>query len=209
MGGDGMNGLAIAIFVVMAMMVAGGFAVFFLVGRLIGRRLRLSPGRRLLASLALGLAGIGVGTLAVTATFYEGVWAPPPAIRLDVPPGFAHREVIVLEDPTASGDLVWRGVEAPFLGKSATIAVPANGIVRVRNLGMMTGRGDMSVTWSDGAWAGGLSAGPAPPSLGARSYVALLRTGPSGAPAGDLPFDPAALARYVQRREAGGSGAMP
>lgn len=209
MGGDGMNGLAAAIFAVMAVMIAGGFAVFFLIGRLIGRRLGLSPGRRLAAGLALGFAGIGVGVLAVIATFYEGTWAPPPAIRLDVPPGFAHRQVILLEDPTVSRALVWRGVGAPFHGKSAVIAVPVSGIVRVRDLGMITGRGDIAVTWSDGAWAGGLSAGPAPSSLGAGSYVALLRNGASAAPAEDLPFDPEALARYIRKREAGENGAAP
>ena len=209
MGGEGMNGLAAAIFAVMAVMIAGGFAVFFLIGRLIGRRLGLGPGKRLMAGLVLGLAGIGVGVLAVIATFYEGTWAPPPAIRLDVPPGFAHRQVILLEDPTASRVLVWRGVEAPFRGKSAVIAVPASGIVRVRDIGMIAGRGDIAVTWSDGAWAGGLSAGPAPPSLGARSYVALLRSGASAVPAEDLPFDPEALARYIRQREAGENGAAP
>lgn len=209
MGGDGLGGLAMAIFIVMLAMVAGGFAILFLIGRAIGRRMGLSRGRRVALGIVSGVGGILLGLLAVAATFFESSWAPPPALTVVIPPGFEHRWVILLEDPRAPTRVEWRGAELPFQGRSATLAVPPSGIMRVQSLVTMAGRGDLQVSWSDGSSATGVGGGPVPLGLGATNYVALLRGEPVPGDAEEPPWhDQTKMAEYFKQREAGRPGSL-
>jgi hypothetical protein len=63
MGGDGMQGLAIAIFAAMMLMLLAGFVLAFVLGQFLGRAFNLSGAQRWILSLALGLLGLGAATL--------------------------------------------------------------------------------------------------------------------------------------------------
>lgn len=194
MRSDGMEFVVAAFLLAMVAMVAGGFAAFYFVGR------RLFPGRRL-HQFGFALFGLGLGVLGVVATFFEDVWAPPPLVRLELPSGFAHADVILLEDASATGELAWGGVELPFLRKSTTIAVPANGVRRLKSLAGLAGRGDVRVEWSDGSRAVGMAGGPGPPETRATTYVAYFRE----FGARDVTWgDETARGRYIRARESGG-----
>lgn len=200
MGGDGMGGLAVAIVAAMVAMVAGGFAIAFVLGRALARRAGAGSGTGWLIAGGIGLAGAALGLLAVTATFFESTWAPPPAIALNLPADYRHETIILLEDPKAAAVLIWRGRELPFMGRSTSLDVPANGVARVQALGPLAGRGDATVKWSDGSTTMGFAGGPAPPSIGASTYAIFYR----GAPSDDLAFhDPEKLGAYISAREAG------
>jgi hypothetical protein len=201
--GDGMNGMAAAIVVVMGLMLAGGLALFWWLGRLLAKAAGWRGRRVALSGLLLGLVGLGAGALLVAATFFESSWAPPPAVTLRLPPGFAHREVLLIEDPRAARTLAWTGVEAPFSGKATTVAVPPGGIIRLRSLDGLAGRADARVVWSDGAAATGAGGGPLPPGIGQGSYLVFSRGEPNVAL--EPPWsDPAALAAWIRARERGG-----
>lgn len=205
MGGDGMNGLAVAILVAMILTVAAGFGLFFLGGWLLGGWFGLARGPRWLLGLGAGALGVGVGFLAVTATFYESTWNPPPTLALAVAPGFARKWVVLLEDPSSPRELRWTGRDAPFSGRTAAVEVPPSGVVRVRSFDWLAGRGDARVVWSDGARQSGYGGGPAPDGLRASSYIAVNRGDPLETQADAPPFhDPAAFARFVAAREGGG-----
>lgn len=195
MGGDNLWALGVLIMAAMAAMVVGGSIVLFLVGRLIAGRstkLRYLP-------LISGLAGAGIGLLAVIATFYEDTWAPPPHLHIELPVGYAHRNIILLEDPTSTQELTWRGVEIPFYGKSADLAAPLNGVVRLKSFGPMAGRGDAAIGWSDDSYLSGSASGPAPAGLNATFYKILERQKGGG---GDPPyFDRERLGNYIRARE--------
>lgn len=192
MGGDGMGGLSAAILLAMLAMLAAGFLIFYLVGRKVFR------GSRPVA-LLLGLAGLGAGYLAVTATFFENSWSPPPLIRIETPAGYNHPNVILLVDRSAPDSLVWRGSTLPFSGQSATLQVPLGGVVRLNDIGPLAGRVDATVEWSDGSASAGIGGGPAPTGLNAESYTIIVRT-PDGA---EPPYaNETAMAAYIQAREA-------
>jgi hypothetical protein len=141
--------------------------------------------------------------LAVTATFYESTWSPPPQVRFVVPQGFAHNWVFVLEDPNAPQDLVWRGIEVPFFGKTATIEVPAHGIVRISDLGDLGGRMDIVAQWSDGAQGSTLSGGPGPTATKATAFVAFDRSATTDIQTSPPFGDDTALGNYILERESG------
>ena len=189
--GDGENGLALAIFVGVAAMLAGGFALFFALGWSLSRH------RRALVGLGAGLLGTVLGGCLVAATFFEDSWTPPPRLRLDVPAGFAPQWVVLIEAPAAPRSLAWRGFHAPFHGISAELQVPPGGVIRVRSLAEIAGRGGTTVEWSDGASMVGFTGGTAPAGLGGRPFVAYQRQ--LGAAAADevLP-DGEALTAYVR-----------
>lgn len=201
MGGDQGNGLAMAIGIVMILMVLGAVAAFFLIGRAIARR--VAPRRRGPVIAATMVLGVVAGWMAVTATFYESTWSPPPSLRLVTAPGFSQPRVILLEDPRSTQSLAVRESRLPFMATVAEVDVPASGIVRVRDLSAVAGRMDLGVQWSDGMQGFGAGGGPAPPGTGARSY--LLIPHPNAAtPPGDLvqAGEPAAFAAYVAEKEA-------
>ncbi len=65
-------------------------------------------------TLAGGLVGFTLGTLWAIATFLESVWSPPSLLMLEVPPGFARAEVILIGDLSAPTELHWIGGQLPF-----------------------------------------------------------------------------------------------
>ncbi|MGH6613826.1 hypothetical protein [Sphingomonas sp.] len=202
MGGDSMGALAAVIFGAMILILLAGFGIGFFLGRFIAGRLGWRDCKRALAALGTGAAGLCIGALIVIATFFESTWSPPPMIRFDVPPGFAPHWVILLEDHNAPTAVAWQGVELPFSGKSAVIRVPRSGVVRVRDLSEIAGRGDIRAQWSDGARNRGLASGPAPRGSGATLFSAFERNGPNAPGNEDPPFiDEAALAAYIAARE--------
>ncbi len=197
--GDGMGALAVLILGAMVLLLAGGALIGWLVGRMATRG--TTPGRRRAIIGATTLIGLVAGGLAVTATFYESTWAPPPQARVAVPAGFAHEWAFVLEDPKAPTTLIWAGSNRPFAGWRTDVAMPPSGVLRVRDLGVLKGRGDAQVVWSDGAVSTGMGGGPGPDGTGALSYVAFDRGGAPDA-ASEPPFsDPAAFAAYLGQRE--------
>jgi hypothetical protein len=199
-GGDGAGGLAIVIGLVMAAIVAAGLVTAVLLGRLLARRLNLSTGGTALTIVALGLAGLGAGGLIIAATFFESTFSPPPTVRFNLPAGFAHKWVILLEDPTATRELPWRGFEGPFSGVRANVEVPASGVIRLRDFGRMSGRADSVMVWSDGSDTTGGASGPAPAGLNATSYM-MFERGDKYDPPSQAP-DSVTLINDVRRREA-------
>jgi hypothetical protein len=198
--GDGMNGMAAAIVAVMLLMLAGGAALFWWLGRLVAKVAGWGGPRAALAVAVSAALGLGAGALLMTATFFESSWAPPPAVTLRLPPGYAHREVMLVEDPAVPRTLAWTGFEAPFHGKATVIAVPPGGIVRLRTLEGLAGRADATVTWSDGTPTTGGGGGPLPPGIGRGSYVVFSRGEPDVAK--EPPWsDKAALAAWIRGRE--------
>lgn len=201
MGRDGE--LALAIGIVMILIVLGGLLLGVLLSRVMGRRLGWSSDKLLLIALGLGAIGGGGGLLVVMATFYEDTWAPPPQVTLNVPPGFEQNWLILLEDPNASTQLLWEGVEIPFFGKRTSIDVPASGIVRVRDLSELRRPGPETIQWSDGSCNSGYSGGLAPESTGAIRYLAFERLeSDCDSPHSPLPYGEA-LAAYIAARERG------
>ncbi|MEC7523615.1 MAG: hypothetical protein VYE22_27280 [Myxococcota bacterium] len=173
MGGpDG--GLALAILIAMAAMVALPALVLAGVGLLVGRW-RAGEGRRgrggllgALGGLALGAAG---GVLAIWLTFFQDGYDDLPTLVLDAP---ADREAVyVLEDPAVSTEIRWDG----DVGR---LAVPASGVVRVRSLGPLA-TSAAQVQTTDGRVAVGSASTPGPAELG----VAQTRCFDF------VPFDPA------------------
>jgi hypothetical protein len=159
----------------MLLIVLGGLLLGGMLGRILAHRSGWSGAKRLLAIVGTGAIGVGAGVLVVLASFREDIWAPSPQVVLSVPPGFTQDWVILLEDRKGSVQLVWKGVEIPFFGKKTVIEVPPSGIVRVRDLSGIRGRGGIRVLWSDGSYKSGRAGGPAPQSTGATSYSAFSR----------------------------------
>ncbi len=197
------EGLARAIGILVILIVLGGLLLGGLLGRSLARRLGWSGAKRLLAIVGSGAIGVGAGVLIVIANFREDIWAPPPQVALSVPPGFTQDWVILLEDRKGSVQLVWKGVEIPFFGKKTVIDVPPSGIVRVRDLSGIHGRGGIRVLWSDGSYNRGQAGGPAPQSTGATSYSAFSRARSWLDMPPQLPFGDAALGTYIAARERG------
>jgi hypothetical protein len=195
------QGLAMAIFGAMVLMILAGLLLGYLVSRFLGRRFSWTRTKRNISSLIFAAIGLGAGALAVTATFYESTWAPPPQVRFVVPQGFAHNWVFVLDDPNAPQDLVWRGIEIPFFGKTATIEVPPHGIVRISDLGDLGGRMDVVAQWSDGAQGSTLSGGPGPTATKATAFVAFDRSSTTDSQTAPPFGDDAALGDYILQRE--------
>ncbi len=196
------DGLAQAILIGMALIIAAGLGVGLLLSRMLAHRFGWSGSKRVSAGLGLGALGIGAGALAVIATFYESTWDPPPLLTLNAPPGFTHTWVIVLEDPAASQALSWQGVALPFLGKRTALDVPPSGIVRVRDLGELRGRADIDARWNDGSSSTGQAGGPAPKSTGANIFGAFNRVKGESAAQDEPPFgDEVALGAYIAARE--------
>ncbi len=155
-----MGGLAIAIGAASLLMIAVPAGVLGTLGYLVMRKRAGALGA--VAGALLGATG---GVLAVTATFFESTWSPQPTLTLDVPPGFRHEWVLIIADPASPTELVWAGVDAPFLSQSARLKVPPSGVVRVRALGRLDGD-DVRATLSTGATSWGRAGLNAPPGLG-------------------------------------------
>lgn len=199
MGGDGENGLALAVFAATALMLAIGFALFFAIGWALGRRSPSSRIRRPLIAGAAGVIGVALAACAVAATFFETSWSPPPRIHFIVPSGFHQQWVILLEDPSIRHSLVWHGVRMPFRGLSTEVTVPAGGVLRVRDLGDLPSGGDTTIRWSDGASAVGFTGGATPAGLHATRFVAYERQVGVDASTDILP-DGNALVTYIRAR---------
>ncbi len=128
-GGDGLDGLAAAIFGAMICMVLLPASLLGGVGYLLARRRRGWIGA--LVGVAIGVVG---GALAVVGTFYESTWSPPPTLTVDVPPTFAHEWIYVVSDPGVATELAWTGHDLPFTSRHAEIAVPRSGVVHLRSV---------------------------------------------------------------------------
>jgi len=123
-----MGGLALGIGIVIVVMVLVASAIGGTVGWLLLRRRAGAVG------LVLGGAvGVGVGLLAVTATFFERTWSPPNELVLKAPAGFSHEWVYLVGDPTVDRDLQWSGGSLPFTRRVAALEVPRSGVVRLRH----------------------------------------------------------------------------
>jgi hypothetical protein len=199
MNGDGSSGLSTAILLAMVLIVtvAVGGAVWLARNRGTARGWS-SAKMSGIVGLAI-LMGLVAGGGAVSATFFESSWSPPPQLELQVPPGYDQTFTILLEDPKASGTLDWTGSTLPFAGQSAAIEVPASGIVRVPSFGAAEGRGDLNVIWSDGVATQGVGGGPAPLGSRANSYILLVRPGSGNTIA--APPSGGALAKEIASRE--------
>jgi hypothetical protein len=196
-GGDHAGGLALAIAIIMLLMVVGGVALFFFVARALTRN--LAPRRRLLVTLLMTLVGTGLACLLVMATFYESSWSPPPRLHLLTAPA-SGGPIVILEDPGASGTMIWRGGWLPFTAATAEISVPPSGILRVRSFGSGPMNAMMAATWPDGRVSPGTGGGPGPPGTGANAYLVIERP--------DAPYpgvlmsaEPPAVAAYVAEHE--------
>jgi hypothetical protein len=197
MGGDQAGGLAIAIGIVMLLIIAGCGFLLWLIARFLTRN--VSPKRRGAVTLLLTVAGLGIGWLAMMATFYESSFDPPPELRLATAPGFDAPWVVLLEDPRGQA-LEWRSSMLPFTATTAELNVPPSGIVRLRSFGPMEGRMDLTISWPDQPSAFGAGGGPGPPGSGASAY--MLIANPSHEQAGSaLSPDGPALAAYIAERE--------
>jgi hypothetical protein len=196
-GGDHAGGLALAIGIIMLLMVVGGVALFFFVARLFTRN--VAPRRRFLVTLLMALVGAGLACLLVMATFYESSWSPPPRLHLLTAPA-SGGPVVILEDPSASGTMTWRGGWLPFTAATAEINVPPSGIVRVRSLGSGPMNAMMEATWPDGRMSPGTGGGPGPPSTDSNAYLVIERPGVAY-PGVLLDAEPAAIAAYVEQHE--------
>lgn len=194
------GGLAVAIFVACALMIA----LPFVLGAWIGRKVTTNPSRRILISLTCGTLGAFIGWLAVMATFYESTFSPPLRLKLNAPANFKHEWVILLEDPASHNELKWSGFSLPFTNKQSEISVPPSGVVRVRDLSAIAGVPVDEVT-ADGVSPLNRGGGPAPPGVSAQIYVAFARSRIDNANVAepDPPFsDSGAFARYIKAREA-------
>ena len=205
MSGDGMGGMALAILVSMVLILLLAFGVFYAIGRFVATRKGWTGRKRNLTGIGAGFAGILLGLIAVSATFFESTFSPPPQITFAAPPGFDHEWVILLEDQRVSTSLQWSGVNAPFTSQSTRINIPSSGVLRVQSLDQIAGRGDLDIRWTDGSQNNGMASGGAPEATGASLYVAYNRM-PAGATgpniAGEPPFgDNDAMAAYIAARE--------
>jgi len=157
--GDGLGGLAAAIslaslciLVVPALLgaVAGYFAL---------RRWN----RGVVGAVVGALLGAVGGYIAVMATFYESTFDPPVEITFEVPAGFHHDDVVLVEDPTAP-EIPWTGVDMPFRSRSARLPVPLGGVVRVRSIDELAG-GDRRARLASGVESRGFVEQPTPPGM--------------------------------------------
>ena len=196
MRGDGMDGLALAIVLASLCILIAPALVFGSLGYVAARKRR-----GWLGALIGVVIGLGAGAVGVVATFMESTWDPPGELTLEVPPGFAHEWVLILADPTVSTEIDWRGLDVPLMARTASLAVPPSGVVRVRALGMVDG-GDVRAQLSSGETQWGIVAMSAPSGVGAGRVVAYcFRPYPFCQP--DLtPTDPDALRALILEREA-------
>ncbi len=192
-------GMAAGIFGAMALIVVVGLIAGLFLGRTLARSFGWSGAKRNIAAVIFAALGCGVGSLGVIATFYESSWDPPPQITFVVPKDFSPNWVIVLQDAAATKWIDWRGSDfLPFSGKSAEIEVPPDGIMRVQNLEIISGRVDNIVIWSDGARCTAQGGGPAPKSTGAMQYTAFNRVVGNESSGEEPPFgDQEALGKYI------------
>lgn len=191
-----MEGLAIAIAVASLAIVVVPAGLGGVLGYVALRKRQGALGA--LAGALLGGAG---GVLGVTATFFEDTWSPPPSLTIEAPPGFAHEWVVFIADPSAGTAITWTGVDAPFTSRRARIAVPASGVLRVRDLGRIDG-GGVRARLATGVEATGAVAKPAPPGIGPGRFVAYgFAPYPGREP--DLgSLEPGALEALLRAREA-------
>jgi len=193
---DGMEGLALAILLASICILLTPALLFGGVGYFVLRK------RAGILGAALGVAlGLGLGALIVVATFMESTWNPPVELTLDVPPDLRHRSVLLLEDPTASAEIPWSGMEIPLSSPSAHLTIPASGFLRVRSLEMVRTH-DRVVRLSTGETAWGMAFLNPPPGLGATQLMYFdFVAYPSPEPDPSL-MDSVALEAWVRAREA-------
>jgi hypothetical protein len=164
-GGDGLGGLAVAIFIAMALIVSIAVGVAFLIARLLTKRI-VNRNARWLATIGIVAMGLVIGGLAVVATFFESKWSPPDEITFRLPPNFNHPSVYLIEDNRATQSLEWRGVNLPLMSRSASIDVPASGVVRVKSLNMPEIIQLPNASFSNGERSTGSFSTPAPATVG-------------------------------------------
>ncbi|MGL4230033.1 MAG: hypothetical protein ACRDAM_12365 [Casimicrobium sp.] len=170
MGGDGMGGLVVLILIASILLLVAPAAILFF------GALALAKKSKHCVPIALASATLGtaIGFVAVAATFFESSFSPRNRLVLQLPPETKHEWVVLLEKPGAAQRLEWRGVNLPFMSKSANVVVPASGVVIVDSLDGAGGGHADGFTLS-GEMYTGQSGGPAPQASGYTTYLALLR----------------------------------
>jgi hypothetical protein len=191
-----MEGLALAILLASICILLTPALLFGGVGYFVLRK------RAGILGAAIGVAlGLAIGALAVVATFMESTWNPPVELTIDVPPDLRHRSIVLLEDPSATAEIPWAGMEIPLSSPSAHLAVPPSGFLRVRSLEMLRTH-DRVVRLSTGETAWGMAFLNPPPGLGASQLMYFdFVPYPSPEPDPSL-MEPAALLAWIQAREA-------
>jgi hypothetical protein len=170
MGGDGMAVLGIAILVASALMIAVPAAIGFFVARAFAK----NKNHRWLISTAIALVGVGLGFLAVIATFFESTWSPPNRIVLKTSPEMKHVWIVLLEKPNATNALQWHGSNLPFMSRHTEVEVPASGVVIVNSLEHAFG-GQAQAVAADGSMFTSMGGGLVPKELGYNTYLAVAR----------------------------------
>lgn len=125
---DGGGGLSTAIGLAIVCMLLGSVAVLGAIGWAVTRK------KNGVAGAALGVAlGALVGIGAVYFTFYTedypGAHAPGTRLDFEVPEGFSHDWVVLIENPEAPDAIVWS--EDPPVGR---VRVPRSGVARLQSL---------------------------------------------------------------------------
>lgn len=134
MNGDGMGGLAVAILLAMVFMLVVPVVVLVLIAK------RFGTG----AVIGAVIVGLLIGVLAVTATFMESTWSPPPAINLI---GTSEQTYIVVVADEKAPPVVMTGSTLPFMQRKTTLQVPDDGVIRVQSLEPLQGDMSMEVTY--------------------------------------------------------------
>jgi hypothetical protein len=111
---------------------------------------------------------------------------------------------VLIVDPKRGVPVIWSGGDLPTTVRRASVTMPPNGILRVRNLEEGDTRGNITPVFSDGAQSSGFGSGPAPPGLGGTEYQMFSRDA-LGQPTVDLPMDADQVAR-VRKRDAESTG---
>ena len=141
--------------------------------------------------------GIGLGGLAVAATFFESTFSPPDELSIDAP-GLRHETVIFVEDAHAPSAVEWTGSRLPFSSRIGHVAVPASGVLRVRSVDWIGGR-EVRARLVTGMAEQSLSVRDVPP-LG---RVVVFGFAPyPGTEADPAVLDPPSLLALIREREA-------
>ncbi len=198
MGGDGLNGLAVVILVAcLVLLIVPAALIYWIVQKT--AKGKSSSSRALLTFFGIA-GGLGIGMLAVTATFFESTWSPPPQLAVKLPKNFKHEWIILLENPSAATTLNWQGYDLPFTSKRTEIDVPSSGVLSLKSLDGLAGA-PFTVISSSGEQSIGMGGGPGPKELGATAYLGFVRPGVTQTTMPDPPSgDDDTFVAYIRAR---------
>ncbi len=183
--------VAAAMFSIACVPAGVGAVVGFVVARRRAARGLARPSLRRL-TLAGFAVGFVAGLLGLVFTFYEGEVVGPKLV-FEVPPGFEHHEIFVVEDPTSSVRLQWNEEH-----ELAVVSVPPSGVVRVTSLEGFAGGPLDALLDTGGANVGG-SSRPPPSGIPGRSLLCFEFTPPLDAQTDGC--GPVRSAEWIRSRE--------